>query len=140
MAKYGVYLSLPVRCLPAVLPTASAPLLPLAHSIATVSLATCTASRQDVIIKQYTKKDMTPSQIHKMLREVRGAPVSGSSYLAASRGEWLCRRCAPSPAACPLQTRVMHMVKGEAGVAHILGDFEDELHHYIVMVSRGAGR
>lgn len=31
------------------------------------------------------------------------------------------------------------MVKGEAGVAHILGDFEDERHHYIVMVRRGRG-
>ena len=49
-------------------------LLPPACSIATVSLATCAASRQDVIIKQYTKRDMTPSQIHKMLREVRRGP------------------------------------------------------------------
>jgi hypothetical protein len=90
-----------------------------------------------VIIKRYSKGKMSSRAVHKMQREVSGhchtllAPgCAAGTCVAAARVCLL--PCLDHRTV--LQIKLMYHLRGQAGVAQILGDFADAAHFYIAMV------
>lgn len=105
----------------------------------------CLASGGHVVIKQYIKSKMSTRADRKMKREVRGRRCTPAQQCSTPAAEELVtarilgsfsQHLASSDNTSParVQVRLMYCMRGQEGVAQILGDFETAAHFHIVVV------